>query len=165
MMKEWSENPAEQRDMFLRTYLLPRDIMLAIALETLGVKAFANKEFLEVIHRRLKRLCPQLGKGKGSGRHWVLHKDIEKRPKTIFELPQKSKITTKVKPDFNVLYKPKSGNFPVVDGFFFVDRPKTMVCIQTTVRDEHSTTTSKVKALKEELNCHFKKWDKFSINM
>ncbi|CCD18229.1 hypothetical protein, conserved in T. vivax, (fragment), partial [Trypanosoma vivax Y486] len=87
--------------------------------------------------------------------------------------------------EYYVLYKPSVDNFPVADGFFFVEghgtsgerveenaahsrdahQPKTIVLLQATKAKYHYTKTSKLLKLKDILRREFRDWDDFSQNM
>ncbi|KAH8615833.1 putative retrotransposon hot spot protein 4 (RHS4) [Trypanosoma vivax] len=87
--------------------------------------------------------------------------------------------------NYYVLYKPSVDNFPVADGFFFVEghgtpgerveentehgcdahQPKTIVLLQATKAKYHHTKTSKLLKLKAMLRREFQDWDDFSKNM
>ncbi|KAH8606542.1 putative retrotransposon hot spot protein 4 (RHS4) [Trypanosoma vivax] len=86
---------------------------------------------------------------------------------------------------YYVLYKPSVDNFPVVDGFFFVEghgtsgervavraahscdahQPKTIVLLQATKARSHHTETGKLLKLKAILRRAFRNWADFSKNM
>ncbi|PWV08063.1 putative retrotransposon hot spot protein (RHS) [Trypanosoma cruzi] len=60
----------------------------------------------------------------------------------------------------------RSKNFPLVDGFFFVDsNPKTLVGLRMTTAGEHHTTTSTVRQFTECLAAYFNGWKKLSRDM
>eukprot|EP00758_Cryptobia_borreli_P017886 Tbor_TRINITY_DN6231_c9_g1::TRINITY_DN6231_c9_g1_i6::g.1745::m.1745 len=146
------------KDMFLHTSLISRGKMIPIALQSIGVRAFAISNFLKVIQERVTEL-PQ------GNNLWVLYNNYDKGPKKTVKIPSKTEIFKKETLTFGVLYVPESHTFPVLDGLFFVDQPKTIVGIQTTVSCTHHTTTSKVKALREYLSCFFVDWEEFSKDL
>ncbi|RNF00555.1 retrotransposon hot spot (RHS) protein [Trypanosoma cruzi] len=62
--------------------------------------------------------------------------------------------------DHWVLYEPKVHNFPLVDGFFFVDSPRrTLVALQMTTASAHHTITSTVRQFTECLAAYFEGWE------
>ncbi|KAG8339809.1 hypothetical protein TRVL_09364 [Trypanosoma vivax] len=87
--------------------------------------------------------------------------------------------------EYHVLYKPSVDNFPVADGFFFVEghgtsgerveentehrcdahQPKTIVLLQATKARSHHTETGKLLKLKAMLRHEFRDWSDFSKNM
>ncbi|RNC31910.1 retrotransposon hot spot (RHS) protein, partial [Trypanosoma cruzi] len=68
--------------------------------------------------------------------------------------------------EYGVLYIPAVENFPLVDGFFFVDSPrKTLVGLQMTTASAHHTIPSTVSLFNERLAEYFKGWKKLSRDM
>ncbi|RNC38814.1 retrotransposon hot spot (RHS) protein [Trypanosoma cruzi] len=68
--------------------------------------------------------------------------------------------------EYGVLYIPKVENFPLVDGFFFVDSPRrTLVGLRMTTASEHHTTTSTVRQFNERLAAYFNDWEELSRDM
>ncbi|KAH8618655.1 hypothetical protein ERJ75_000260000 [Trypanosoma vivax] len=87
--------------------------------------------------------------------------------------------------NYYVLYKPFIDNFPVTDGFFFVEghgtsgervamraaynrdthQPKTIVLLQATELPKHRITAGKLLKLKAMLRRGFRDWADFSKNM
>ncbi|EKG06184.1 retrotransposon hot spot (RHS) protein, putative [Trypanosoma cruzi] len=68
--------------------------------------------------------------------------------------------------EYGVLYLPAVENFPLVDGFFFMDSPrKTLVGLQMTTASAHHTTTSTVKQFTECLAAYFEGWEELSREM
>ncbi|RNC32301.1 retrotransposon hot spot (RHS) protein [Trypanosoma cruzi] len=68
--------------------------------------------------------------------------------------------------DHWVLYEPKVQNFPLVDGFFFVDsNPMTLVGLQMAAAGGHHTTASTVRQFTECLAAYFDGWEELSRDM
>ncbi|RNC35432.1 retrotransposon hot spot (RHS) protein [Trypanosoma cruzi] len=68
--------------------------------------------------------------------------------------------------EYGVLYLPKVENFPLVDGFFFMESPRrTLVGLQMTTASAHHTTTSTVRQFTEHLAAYFEGWDELSREM
>ncbi|RNC33097.1 retrotransposon hot spot (RHS) protein, partial [Trypanosoma cruzi] len=68
--------------------------------------------------------------------------------------------------EYWVLYEPRVKNFPLVDGFFFVDsNPKTMVGLQITTASEHHTIPSTVRQFKDNMAAYFNDWEELSQDM
>ncbi|AAQ15533.1 retrotransposon hot spot (RHS) protein, putative [Trypanosoma brucei brucei TREU927] len=81
--------------------------------------------------------------------------------------------------EYMVLYRPATGNEPVVDGFFFVEgrlrrapdgaapptTPNIAVLLQVTKSDRHPTTTDKVQKFRENMARYFSDWGAFSRDM
>ncbi|RNE98430.1 retrotransposon hot spot (RHS) protein [Trypanosoma cruzi] len=65
-----------------------------------------------------------------------------------------------------LLYLPAVENFPLVDGFFFIDSPRrTLVGLQMTTASAHHTTTSTVRQFTECLAAYFNGWEELSRAM
>ncbi|RNC41640.1 retrotransposon hot spot (RHS) protein [Trypanosoma cruzi] len=68
--------------------------------------------------------------------------------------------------DHWVLYEPKVQNFPLVDGFFFVDsNPKTLVGLRMATAGAHHTNTSTVRHFTECLAAYFDGWEELSRDL
>ncbi|RNC34295.1 retrotransposon hot spot (RHS) protein, partial [Trypanosoma cruzi] len=73
---------------------------------------------------------------------------------------------TRIPMEYGVLYLPAVENFPLVDGFFFVNSPrKTLVGLQMTTASAHHTITSTVKQFTERLSAYFNDWEELSRDM
>ncbi|RNC46435.1 retrotransposon hot spot (RHS) protein [Trypanosoma cruzi] len=64
-----------------------------------------------------------------------------------------------------VLYKPWAANFPLVDVFFSVSNPMTLVGLRMTTTGGHHTTTSTVRQFTEHLAAYFNDWEELSRDM
>ncbi|RNC43666.1 retrotransposon hot spot (RHS) protein [Trypanosoma cruzi] len=68
--------------------------------------------------------------------------------------------------EYGVLYLLAAENFPLADGFFFVDLPRnTLVGLQMTTASAHHTTTSTVRLFKNNMAAYFKGWEELSRDM
>ncbi|PWV08664.1 putative retrotransposon hot spot protein (RHS) [Trypanosoma cruzi] len=73
---------------------------------------------------------------------------------------------TRIPMEYGVLYLPKVENFPLVDGFFFLNSPRrTLVGLQMTTAGGHHTIPSTVNLFNERLSEYFKGWKKLSRDM
>ncbi|PWV00352.1 putative retrotransposon hot spot protein (RHS) [Trypanosoma cruzi] len=69
----------------------------------------------------------------------------------------------KINIEYRVLYKPVAQNFPLVDGFFFLDsNPKTMVGLRMTTAGGRHTTASTVRQFTECLASYLNGWEELS---
>ncbi|EKG00350.1 retrotransposon hot spot (RHS) protein, putative [Trypanosoma cruzi] len=68
--------------------------------------------------------------------------------------------------EYGVLYLPKVENFPLVDGFFFMDSPRrTLVGLRMTTASAHHTIPSTVSMFNERLAEYFEGWEELSREM
>ncbi|RNF03935.1 retrotransposon hot spot (RHS) protein [Trypanosoma conorhini] len=146
---------------FLFQVLRLRDSLLSEALEQYGVHAFTIRAFVDNIIKRLKPLKPPNGR---APRPCVLQSNPETHPDGSVELTAGKYNPPKVDVNYKVLYAPWDRNFPLVDGFFFVESPsgRTMVGLQTTTAKEHDTTASTVELFKQQMKDHFNGWETFA---
>ncbi|PWU90947.1 putative retrotransposon hot spot (RHS) protein [Trypanosoma cruzi] len=85
------------------------------------------------------------------------------RPLKPCLLPLLENLKNKMDVEYQTLYKPVAKNFPLVDGFFFMESPqKTLVGLQITTAGEHHTTASTVNLFNERLAEYFNGWEEFS---
>nr|CCD21871.1 RHS [Trypanosoma vivax Y486] len=162
--------------------LVSADCRAAVGLELLSFDAFLHSDVTRAVVDKLV----------------YLQRDGEKRKKSALAKFNKNQLhlqssewlgtaenSTVKKCKYYVLYKPSVDNFPVVDGFFFVEghgtsgervaentehrcdahQPKTIVLLQATKARSHHTETSKLLKLKAILMREFQDWDDFSKNM
>ncbi|AAZ10615.1 retrotransposon hot spot (RHS) protein, putative [Trypanosoma brucei brucei TREU927] len=80
-------------------------------------------------------------------------------------VPEDVPIVAGTEIQYMILCKPQSGNFPVVDAFFFVENQKTFVGLQFTISDKQYCSTSGLFKMKKYLRSYFKHWDNFSNDM
>ncbi|RNC39904.1 retrotransposon hot spot (RHS) protein, partial [Trypanosoma cruzi] len=116
-------------------------------IEKYAVSAFLNDDFLRAIRLKIKELWPP---GRRESHRCALkeHSDTSFARKEV--LPPPERLSNPVAMDHWVLYEPKVQNFPLVDGFFFVDsNPKTLVGLRMTTAGGHRTTTRTVRRFTE----------------
>ncbi|CCD17955.1 hypothetical protein, conserved in T. vivax [Trypanosoma vivax Y486] len=158
------------------------DCRSAVLLELLSFDAFLHSDVTRAVVDKLV----------------YLQRDGEERKKSALAKFNKNQLhlqssewlgtaenSTVKKCKYYVLYKPSVDNFPVVDGFFFVEghgtsgervamraaynrdthQPKTIVLLQATKARSHHTETGKLLKLKAILRRAFRNWADFSKNM
>ncbi|PWU89954.1 putative retrotransposon hot spot (RHS) protein [Trypanosoma cruzi] len=132
-------------------------------LEQLGLRVFTRGEFVSALVKGLKELRPpERNKAQDS----VLKVNHQGHPTRTVGLGKLEKGVTRIPMEYGVLYIPAARNFPLVDGFFFVDSPrKTLVGLQMTTAGEHHTIPSTVRLFKNNMAKYFKGWKKLSRDM
>ncbi|EAN82413.1 retrotransposon hot spot (RHS) protein, putative, partial [Trypanosoma cruzi] len=156
------ENEMKQSD-FILLVLRFWDYVPPYLIEKYAVSAFLNEDFLRAIRLKIKELRPP-GRGEPHSCALKEHSDTSFTRKEV--LPPPERLSNPVAMDHWVLYKPKVQNFPLVDGFFFVDtNPKTLVGLRMTTASEHHITASTVRRFTECLAAYFEGWDELSRDM
>ncbi|KAH8620543.1 putative retrotransposon hot spot protein 4 (RHS4) [Trypanosoma vivax] len=170
------------KDTWVLLRLAPSDCRAVVGLELLSFDAFLYYDVTEAVVDKLVYLQRDGEKRKKS----ALAKFNEKQ----LRLQSSECLGTAVnsfdkKCKYYVLYKPSVDNFPVADGFFFVEghgtsgervavraahscdahQPKTIVLLQATKARSHHTETGKLLKLKAILRRAFRDWADFSKNM
>ncbi|PWV04143.1 putative retrotransposon hot spot protein (RHS) [Trypanosoma cruzi] len=156
------ENEMKQSD-FILLVLRFWDYAPPYLIEKYAVSAFLNEDFLRAIRPKIEELRPP---GRGEPHNCALkeHSDTSFTRKEV--LPPPERLSNPVAMDHWVLYEPKVQNFPLVDGFFFVDtNPKTLVGLRMTTASEHHTNTSTVRQFTECLAAYFEGWEELSRDM
>ncbi|EKF29004.1 retrotransposon hot spot (RHS) protein, putative [Trypanosoma cruzi marinkellei] len=132
-------------------------------IERYAVSAFLNGDFLRAIRLKMKELRlpgrsgPHRCALKGHSDQSIARKEV---------LPPPESLSNPVAIEYWVLYEPKVKNFPLVDGFFFVEsNPMTLVGLRMTAASEHHTTTSTVRQFTEHLAAYFTDWEELSQDM
>ncbi|RNC46993.1 putative retrotransposon hot spot (RHS) protein [Trypanosoma cruzi] len=93
----------------------------------------------------------------------VLKANPVAHPTEICEIPGVEEINEKQNINYQVLYVPVARNFPLVDGFFFMETPRrTLVGLQMTTAGEHHTKTSTVRQFTQYLSEFFNGWEEFA---
>ncbi|PWU84668.1 putative retrotransposon hot spot (RHS) protein [Trypanosoma cruzi] len=136
------------------------DYVLPHLLEKCAVSAFLNEDFLRAIRLKIKELKLT---GRPEAHSCALKKHSNKRliRKKLLKVPDNP--SNRIAIEYWVLYRPTTKNFPLVDGFFFVDsNPKIMVGLRMTTAGEHHTTTSTVRQFTERLAAYFNGWEELS---
>ncbi|EKG00456.1 retrotransposon hot spot (RHS) protein, putative [Trypanosoma cruzi] len=139
------------------------DYVIPHLLEKCAVSAFLNEDFLRAIRTKIEELKLT---GRPEAHSCALKKHSNKRliRKKLLKVPDNP--SNRIAIEYWVLYRPTTKNFPLVDGFFFVDsNPKIMVGLQITTAGEHHTIPSTVKQFTEYLSKYFKGWKTLSRNM
>ncbi|EAN80986.1 retrotransposon hot spot (RHS) protein, putative, partial [Trypanosoma cruzi] len=128
-----------------------------------AVSAFLNEDFLRAIRLKIKELRPR-GRRESHSCALKEHSDTSFARKEV--LPPPERLSNPVAMDHWVLYEPKVQNFPLVDGFFFVDsNPKTLVGLRMATAGGHHTNTSTVRQFTECLAAYFEGWEESSRDM
>ncbi|EAN94122.1 putative retrotransposon hot spot (RHS) protein [Trypanosoma cruzi] len=156
------EKEMDAKDLLL-LILGSRGALASRALEQLGLRAFMYGELVCALVEELKELRPP---ERNEARDSVLKVNHQGHPTRTVGLAGLEGGVTRIPMEYGVLYLPKVENFPLVDGFFFVDSPwRTLVGLQMTTASAHHTTTSTVKQFTECLAAYFEGWDELSRDM
>ncbi|PWV03029.1 putative retrotransposon hot spot (RHS) protein [Trypanosoma cruzi] len=132
-------------------------------IEKCAVSAFLNEDFLRAIRLKIKELRPP---GRREPHSCALKEHSDKSFTRKEVLPPPERLSNPVAMDHWVLYEPKVQNFPLVDGFFFVDsNPMTLVGLQMAAAGGHHTTASTVRQFTECLAAYFDGWEELSRDM
>ncbi|CCD18883.1 hypothetical protein ERJ75_000530700 [Trypanosoma vivax] len=163
--------------------LVSADCRSAVLLELLAFDAFRYSDVTRAVVNKLVYLQRD---GEERKKKSALAKFNEKQlhlQSSVWLGTAENSFVKKCK--YYVLYKPSVDNFPVADGFFFVEghgtsgervamrtahscdahQPKTIVLLQATKAKYHHTKTSKLLKLKAILRREFGDWADFSKNM
>ncbi|KAF8281774.1 putative retrotransposon hot spot (RHS) protein, partial [Trypanosoma cruzi] len=156
------ENEMKQSD-FIFLVLRFWDYVPPYLIEKYAVSAFLNEDFLRAIRLKIKELeLP----GRGDSHSCALKEHSDKSFTRKEVLPPPERLSNPVAMDHWVLYEPKVKNFPLVDGFFFVDtNPRTLVGLRMATAGGHHTTTSTVRQFTECLAAYFEGWEELSRDM
>ncbi|PWU85606.1 putative retrotransposon hot spot (RHS) protein [Trypanosoma cruzi] len=156
------ENEMKQSD-FIFFVLRFWDYVPPYIIEKCAVSAFLNEDFLRAIRLKIKELRPR-GRREPHSCALKEHSDTSFTRKEV--LPPPERLSNPVAMDHWVLYEPKVHNFPLVDGFFFVDsNPKTLVGLQMATAGGQHTTTSTVRQFNECLAAYFEGWEELSQDL
>ncbi|EKG01101.1 retrotransposon hot spot (RHS) protein, putative [Trypanosoma cruzi] len=138
------------------------DDLLSKPLEKHSVFAFLSETFVNALVPKLKELKPE--KNEDDPPHLcALRVRPHERPLKPCLLPLLKDFKKKINAECRVLYKPEAENFPLVDGFFFLEsKPKIMVGLQMTTASEHHTIPSTVNLFKENMAKYFNGWEELS---
>ncbi|EAN82967.1 retrotransposon hot spot (RHS) protein, putative [Trypanosoma cruzi] len=140
-----------------------KDDLISKALEDHSLFAFLSAAFVNAIIPKLTELKVE----KNAPPHrCALRVYPHERPLKPCLLECLENLKKKINIECRVLYKPEAKNFPLVDGFFFVDSPrKTLVGLQMMTAGGHHTTASTVRQFNERMAEYFNGWKKFSQDM
>ncbi|RNC38103.1 putative retrotransposon hot spot (RHS) protein, partial [Trypanosoma cruzi] len=137
-----------------------KDDLISKVLEDHSLFAFLSEAFVNAIIPKLREL--KLEKDAPPHR-CALRVRLHERPFKPCLLECLENLKKKINIECRVLYKPEAENFPLVDGFFFLDsNPKTLVGLQMTTASEHHTIPSTVRQFNERMAKYFEGWEEFS---
>ncbi|PWU86892.1 putative retrotransposon hot spot protein (RHS,) [Trypanosoma cruzi] len=141
-----------------------KDDLISKPLEKYSVFAFLSEGFVNAIITKLKELKMKKKEDKDDPPHrCALESHPHERPLKPCLLPLLEKLKKKINIEYQTLYKPVAKNFPLVDGFFFMESPqKTLVGLQMTTAGEHHTIPSTVNLFKVKMASYFNGWEEFS---
>ncbi|EAN97715.1 putative retrotransposon hot spot protein [Trypanosoma cruzi] len=137
-----------------------RGALASRALEQLGLRVFMYGELVCALVEELKELPPP---ERNEARDSVLKVNHQGCPTRTVGIRELEGGVTRIPMECGVLYLPKVENFPLVDGFFFMESPRrTLVGLQMTTASAHHKITSTVNLFNERLAAYFKGWKKLS---
>ncbi|EKG00872.1 retrotransposon hot spot (RHS) protein, putative, partial [Trypanosoma cruzi] len=140
-----------------------RDCLMHANFGKCAMFAFLNVAFMAATRRKLKELRPPTRR---PSHRCAPDVHSQEGPTSHYFLPSVERIGKKTCINHRVLYIPEAENFPLVDGFFFVDsNPKTLVGLRMATAGGHHTTTSTVRQFTECLAAYFNGWKKLSRDM
>ncbi|RNC51787.1 putative retrotransposon hot spot (RHS) protein, partial [Trypanosoma cruzi] len=140
-----------------------RGALASRALEQLGLRAFMYGELVIALLKELNELPPP---SPSEPQDSVLKINHQGHPTRTVGLKELEGGVERITMEYGVLYIPAVENFPLVDGFFFVNSPrKTLVGLQMTTASAHHTITSTVKQFTERLSAYFNDWEELSRDM
>ncbi|RNC36910.1 retrotransposon hot spot (RHS) protein [Trypanosoma cruzi] len=140
-----------------------KDDLISKALEDHSLFAFLSAAFVSAIVPKLTELKVEKNAPPDL---CALELYPHERPLKPFLLERLENFEKKINIECRVLYKPEAKNFPLVDGFFFLDsNPKTLVGLRMTTAGEHHTTASTVRQFNECLVAYFNGWEELSRDM
>ncbi|EKF98298.1 retrotransposon hot spot (RHS) protein, putative [Trypanosoma cruzi] len=143
--------------------LRSRGALVSRALEQLGLRVFMYGELVSALVEELNELRPS---ERHEAQDSVLTLNHQGHPTRTVGLAGLQGGVTRIPMEYGVLYLPKVENFPLVDGFFFVNSPRrTLVGLQMTTASAHHTTTSTVRQFTEHLAAYFEGWEELSRDM
>ncbi|PBJ69130.1 retrotransposon hot spot (RHS) protein [Trypanosoma cruzi cruzi] len=156
------EKKMKAKDLLL-LILRSRGALVSRALEQLGLRVFMYGELVSALVEELKELRPP---ERHEAQDSVLTLNHQGHPTRTVGLAELQGGVTRIPMEYGVLYLPAVENFPLVDGFFFVDSPRrTLVGLQMTTASAHHTTTSTVKQFTECLAAYFEGWEELSRDL
>ncbi|RNC40873.1 retrotransposon hot spot (RHS) protein [Trypanosoma cruzi] len=148
---------------FLLLIMASRGTLVSQLLEQLGLRAFMYEEFISALLKELNELPPP---SPSKPRSSVLNVNHQGYPTRAVGLEELQGGVTRIPMEYGVLYIPAVQNFPLVEGFFFVDSPrKTLVGLQMTTAGEHHTIPSTVRLFKNNMATYFEGWEELSRDM
>ncbi|ESS54928.1 retrotransposon hot spot (RHS) protein [Trypanosoma cruzi Dm28c] len=143
--------------------LRSRGALVSRALEQLGLRVFMYGELVSALVEELKELRSS---ERNEAQDSVMKVNHQGHPTRTVGLGKLENGVERIPMEYGVLYIPAAQNFPLVDGFFFVDSPrKTLVGLRITTAGEHRTIPSTVKQFTEHLAAYFEGWEELSRDM
>ncbi|EKG00074.1 retrotransposon hot spot (RHS) protein, putative, partial [Trypanosoma cruzi] len=156
------EKEMDAKDLLL-LILRSHGALVSRALEQLGLRVFTLGEFVSALVKELNELRSS---ERNKPRSSVLTLNHQGHPTRTVGLAGLQGGVTRIPMEYGVLYLPAVENFPLVDGFFFVNSPqRTLVGLQITTASAHHTTTSTVKLFNERLAAYFEGWEELSRDL
>ncbi|EKF99584.1 retrotransposon hot spot (RHS) protein, putative, partial [Trypanosoma cruzi] len=147
-------------DDFFSFVLGMKNVLQSADLKKYALNVFLNEEFFTSIAKDLKELPPP---SPSKPRSSVLTLNPHGYPTESAAITELRFIDSPEKLKYRVLYIPTIPNFPLVDGFFFMDSPrKTLVGLRMTTASAHHTIPSTVKQFTEHLAKYFDGWEEFA---
>ncbi|KAF5219562.1 hypothetical protein ECC02_007504 [Trypanosoma cruzi] len=127
------------------------------------VFAFLNGSFVRAIERRLRELRPSPQRQSHRCALAVYSQEHSARHHVLSPL---ERFSERIDLECGVLYVTEVENFPLVDGFFFLDsNPMTLVGLRMATAGAHHTTSSTVRQFTECLAAYFNGWEELSRDM
>ncbi|PBJ76464.1 retrotransposon hot spot (RHS) protein [Trypanosoma cruzi cruzi] len=140
-----------------------RDCLMHADFGKCAMFAFLNVVFMAAIRRKLKELRPPTRR---PSHRCAPDVHSQEGPTSHYFLPSVERIDKKTCINHRVLYIPEAENFPLVDGFFFMDsNPMTLVGLRMATAGGHHTTASTVRQFTECLAAYFNGWEGSSRDM
>ncbi|PWV08645.1 putative retrotransposon hot spot (RHS) protein [Trypanosoma cruzi] len=117
----------------------------------------------ELVSALVKELNELRSSKRNEAQDSVLKVNHQGHPTRTVGLTELQGGVTRIPMEYGVLYLPAVENFPLVDGFFFVDSPRrTLVGLQMNTAGAHHTITSTVWQFYKRLAEYFDGWEEFA---
>ncbi|KAF5225359.1 hypothetical protein ECC02_001537 [Trypanosoma cruzi] len=127
------------------------------------VFAFLNGSFVRAIERRLRELRPSPQR---QSHRCALAVYSQERSTRHHVLPPLEHVSERIDVECGVLYVTEVENFPLLDGFFFMElNPMTLVGLRMAAASAHHTTASTARQFTEYLAEYFNVWEESSRDM
>ncbi|PBJ77088.1 retrotransposon hot spot (RHS) protein [Trypanosoma cruzi cruzi] len=140
-----------------------RDCLMHADFGKCAMFAFLNVAFMAATRRKLKELRPPTRR---PSHRCAPEVHSQEGPTSHYFLPSAEQIDKKTCINHRLLYIPEAENFPLVDGFFFMDsKPMTLVGLRMTTAGGHHATASTVRQFTEYLAQYFNGWEELSRDM
>ncbi|RNC40010.1 retrotransposon hot spot (RHS) protein [Trypanosoma cruzi] len=140
-----------------------RDYLISENFGKCAMFAFLNGAFVGAIRRKLKELRPP---ARRPSHRCAPEVYSQEGPASHYFFPSVEHIDKKTCIKYWLLYIPEVEDFPLVDGFFFVDSPrKTLVGLRMATAGEHNTTAGTVRQFTGCLAAYFDGWEELSREM